>query len=310
MPNLAAGSGFRDQGGEGVVRMDEGLSVMLPPMPKGKPLVVTVLGVANIIKCLFIGLLYFIPGLLITPLGQGFIFGIPMVLLGFVLLLGVKPAFLLLRQHPKGRMMTIILSIVSSGALFIVPSAFPIVPLFVHSINALNLYLFVPRVADQFHKTDQKILTSNEKKLILACVILGTISTVLLILYGFMRPHFNPYHPTPEMIQSMKGRIKREFEKKDSVVLIVYYHPPYWNNPDYRQSDETEKERVNEKFIIDTYLKVIGFESKDLKHFIKGRGYTFIVEVTEPGYEKLRRCKHLRALKLYDSKSYRKRLWN
>lgn len=285
-------------------------------MSEKKSLFVTILGIANIIKCLFGGLVYLVLGLLLTltPGGQGLqaIFGIPAIFLGIVLLRGVKPAFLLLRGHLQGRKATIVISLVSLAILllpllwFLVPVAF-----FVLIVNLLNFSLFVPRIANQFGETSQEALTSWEKKFILiSCIILPILLTSHYInSYRFSSKisNFNPYNPTAEMVRSMNDMISNEFKKHHTVVLEIYCFPNYFDEFHYKKSSEAERKLIDTKFIRDSVLKDIA--SQDIKHF-KGRHYDFIVEVTEIGYEKLRQSKYVRAIELFDTKIYGKHLWD
>ena len=164
-------------------------------------------------------------------------------------------------------------------------------------------YLLLKRNLNQYQ--NQEGLTPQERKLLsLSVVILFVVSILMSLIY--ISPYvsyraisnFNPYNLTPEMIRSMKAAIKKEFKKHDTVVLQVYYHPPYFKDSFYQQSEESKKEIIDSQFISDYYLKIIGIN--DAKRFKKSRGYSFIVEVTEAGYEKLRQSEYLRAIELFN----------
>ena len=153
---------------------------------------ITVLGIANLIKCLWGGWYYLILGFLLILSIMGLGLGMIFVICGFILLRGVKPAFLLLKLNPQARKSTINISIVSS-----LVSMHPLFwewgrmgmnlsTLTVLIVNILSLYLFMPHIKEQFKEANQEGLTSKEKTLLVACNIIFALLDLLWVFKGYL----------------------------------------------------------------------------------------------------------------------------
>lgn len=149
---------------------------------------------------------------------------------------------------------------------------------------------------------DESDLTVKEAMLLVFLILIPTSIVVFSMNQGqkqatnyknLMRD-FDFYQPTDEMIDSMKKRIRNKFKKHDTIFLSVRYWPQNKNNSDNNSGN-----------LKDYYLESIGPEN--IKNFKwKSKGDLFVVELTEEGYENLRRSKYLRSIYFYDMQMYGK----
>ena|GEM_PF-6579730 len=111
------------------------------------------------------------------------------------------------------------------------------------------------------------------------------------IAYDKLTQDLDIYEPTPEMIRLMKERITNEFRKHKTLFLTVRYFSP--------QSDKS----VDSESLENYYVEAIG--SKNIRNFKWKPKYNFfVVELTEPGYENLRKTKYLQSIYFYDMATY------
>lgn len=99
---------------------------------------------------------------------------------------------------------------------------------------------------------------------------------------------FDQYNPTKEMIEVMDQRIKNEFRKHETLLLSVRCFLP---------SDKS----ANPEFLKNYYVETIG--SENIKKVKWGITW-FAVELTEGGYENLKKGKYLRSISFYDTYTY------
>lgn len=272
-------------------------------------MLVKIISWANILKCLLAGLYYLLLGIWMTftPGGQipSAIFGIPMMILGSIFLLGLKPSIQLLHQDSNAIKKCILFAIFHS-LIFYLPLFSLVVFLNVYlfysviTVNICNALLLSPTVCGSLTpgaSVNKKLSKKSKISLYVLSIIFLAVS---MGMYSYQQlqikklSEFDHNHPTPEMVAEMDALIYKSLERNEYVDLRVVYQPPFVSSPDYRNSDETTKITMNDKFYENHFIQPL--DGEGVWFIRKTQLFAFHVKVTKAGFEKLKNTRYIRSI--------------